>query len=405
VPNADLLAGRRFYDQGNLELAERHLLAGLAMAPDSADDHAVLAGLYAKKGWLWVALRESNESLRLNPRSLLVLSFRTEVLLACADIPGAVEAAQRFVAAFPSLTRAHSSLAFALVRARRPQDALRATDEALRLNPTDANAMNARAVALTQLGRPDDGEAVIRDALRRNPNAAHLQNTIGLIQLRRGEALLARESFKSALRADPNQRAASRNLARMRFGIVPVLARFNASTVRFRQRLGAMLAWAQLLVIAGLLAVGLAWPWVGVVGLIGLLFLIAGLDARVSAPWFNGIRRAIQLLPPTLRSSPTKWILYVAFLFVLVGSPDLSPGAPLAVALAVILGSDTLLEAAVGGILVAIGLGLLVAASTFLTGQRGSSAALDSMILFVGAPLASVVIGTLRESLPRRSLR
>lgn len=387
-----------------MELAERHLLAGLAAEPNSADDHAVLAALYAKRGWLWVALRESNESVRLDPGSHLVLSFRSQVLLACSDVPGALDAARRYVAAFPSLASAHSTLAFALVHAKRPGEAIRATDEALRLNPIDTSAMNARALALSRLGRSDEGESIIRDALKHDPNAAHLQNTIGLIQLRRGDQSAARESFRSALRTDPNQLAAAHNLGRMQFGIAAVFTRLNGSNVRFRRRLGTLPAWAQLLGVAILAGAGLVWPWLGVVGLILLLYLVAGLEARVSAPWFNGVRQAIHLLPPALRTSPTKWILYVAFLILLVGQ-DLSPGASLAMALPVILGSDAILDAAAGGILVAIGLGFLVASSTFLVGQARVDAGLDSVLLFLFAPCTAAIAGVLHDNWVHRRRR
>jgi Flp pilus assembly protein TadD len=396
-PNGDLIAGRRFYDQGNWELAERHLRAGLALDPTSGRDHAVLAGVYAKRRRPWEARLESDEALRLDPHSRIVLAFRVDVLLACGDVSGAVAACRELVAAVPSSSRAHSSLAFALIRARRPRAALRAADEALRIDAADADGLSARAMALTQLGRPEDGEAAMREALRLHPNAPSLQNNMGLIQLRRGQPLAARESFWGALRVEPNQRSADTNLSHLRLGIVPFLVRITSAFARGRRRLAAIPLVLQVISILILGAAGVFWPWVGATALIGGLFVISGIGAKVSAPWFDRFGMALEHLPPILQASVARRIVMVAYLLAVFGGLTLAPGAMLALALPVVLGSDHLADLLIGALAIVVGLGSVVAASSVLSGQAADDAAAFSIWMFVVGPLASVVFATIRD--------
>jgi Flp pilus assembly protein TadD len=395
APNADLIAGRRFYAVGNWELADRHLRAGLAADPTSADDHARLAGTFVKRRRLWDARQESNEALRLNPHSPVVLGIRIDVLLAVGDPEGAVRIASELVKTFPASAPAHGRLAFALVQAKRPRAALVAAEEGLRLNASDVEALNVRALALVELGRTNEGEAVLRDALRMQPNDPALQNNIGLIQMRQGQPLAARDSFHEALRIEPEQLTAHRNLAFMRFGIVPFINRIVSSLARGKRRIGSIplpfLAAGYLL----LLAAAFVWPWAAGAALVAAILAIGALiRAASSIPPFDRLAIAAERIR-VFRYSSGSIAFILAYRVAGAAGPAVVSGAILALAVPIIVGAEETIDVLVAGPLLAAGLGVLVARSGAPSGLSGQDAVLV-IGMFILAALAPVVSATIR---------
>ena len=95
----------------------------------------------------------------------------------------------------------------------------------------------------------------------------------------------------------------------------------------------------------------------------------------------------------------------VAYLLAVFGGLTLAPGAMLALALPVVLGSDHLADLLIGALAIVVGLGSVVAASSVLSGQAADDAAAFSIWMFVVGPLASVVFATIRDYWQHRGRR
>lgn len=96
--------------------------------------------------------------------------------------------------------------------AGRPEDALRAFEAALALQPSHVAARNGRALALQALGRGDDAERELAAALAIDPTAATTHSNLGNLYFRRQEIARARDAYLEAVRLDPDHADAHNNL-------------------------------------------------------------------------------------------------------------------------------------------------------------------------------------------------
>ena len=175
------------------QIALGHLLAG-------GDDHVGATEAYAN-------------AMRINPNwpGLIV-----DYAMACyksGRYDEAEKAALHWIAAEPSAA-AHDTLSCALRAQGKPQEALAAADDALRINPNHAGALHSRAAALLALGRHQDALSILDSLIGGGVQGPSLY-------LNRGKALLAlkrereaAETFAEGARRYPAdnelQRAASR---------------------------------------------------------------------------------------------------------------------------------------------------------------------------------------------------
>ena len=99
----------------------------------------------------------------------------------------------------PRARDAHLNLATALLDAGRPEDALAAAREGVRLRPESAKAYSAVGVALIRLGRPDEAEAVVRAGIAHDPRDREaLQNLAESLRMQ-GRFDEALEQFETLL--------------------------------------------------------------------------------------------------------------------------------------------------------------------------------------------------------------
>ena len=336
----DLVAGRRFHDAGRWDLAERHLRAGLARQPLSAEDHAFLARALIHLDRRWDARQESDESLRLAPNSHEVLAARIDVLDGVGDHGGAVRTANDLVRLMPGSAAARSALAFALLRNRRPRAALETADEALAIDPDDVGALNARALALGALGRPDEAELTLREALRHNPQSAGLHNNIGLMQMRQGQIAVARGSMLESLRIDPMSRLAATNLRWSRNPILRELMVILGGFGRGLRRWGRWPVGVQVGLILGLMLGGLAWSGAPAAGILVLLWSVTGWIRRAAPDLSLRVGRTLERIPFGMMSLPFLGTFYVLKL-IQFGGPIAGVGAVLGFLLPLVLGMPT----------------------------------------------------------------
>lgn len=96
--------------------------------------------------------------------------------------------------------------------AGRPEEALRAFEAALALQPSHVAARNGRALALQAIGRADDAERELAAALAIDPTAATTHSNLGNLYFRRQEIARARDAYLEAVRLDPDHADAHNNL-------------------------------------------------------------------------------------------------------------------------------------------------------------------------------------------------
>ena len=119
---------------------------------------------------------------------------------------------KRWTEAEPENADAWFELGFAYNNLDRPNDAIFAYREALRINPELAEAWNNLGVAYNDLGRYDDAIAAYREALRINPEYANAWNNLGVAYYNLDRYNDAIAAYREALRINPEHADAWTNL-------------------------------------------------------------------------------------------------------------------------------------------------------------------------------------------------
>jgi Flp pilus assembly protein TadD len=332
--------------------------------------------------------------------------------------PDALEAARRAVELAPDEDRAHYALS--LVEARRGnldeaeaaircaiglnswsagyfgqlaaveiarykwEEALRAADEGLTLDPDDDICLNNRAAALTKLGRHDEAARTLEGTLEKHPEDAHTHANRGWTLLHENEPRKAIEHFRESLRLDPNSEWA-------RLGLIEALRAknwFYRRVLQFFLWLSRFPPRVQFGLIIGML-VG-----VRVLGGLGkqmpaaapfFAVLIFGYAAFVAATWFaKHLVNMLLLFDPdgrALLDRQQKWVSGICTALAL---------AVLVLAAYAIFGSD--LRAAPAGVFVFL-LGVHVASVFEIPAGR---------FRWMGAGLSALVLGAYAWTLLER---
>lgn len=100
-----------------------------------------------------------------------------------------------------------------LLAAGRAAEALQRSDQALMVNPRDAQARFVRGVVLMELRRDAEAMEQFKRLAQEFPELPEPLNNIALLHAREGRLDAARVALESALRNDPSHRAARANLA------------------------------------------------------------------------------------------------------------------------------------------------------------------------------------------------
>jgi len=109
----------------------------------------------------------------------------------------------------------HNNLASALIMTGRPSEAIDHCKEALRIDPSSSEAHNNLGNALAQTGRPSEAIDHYKQTLRMSPNSSDAHNNLGAALALMGRISEAIEELKSALRIDPNNSDARNNLTKV----------------------------------------------------------------------------------------------------------------------------------------------------------------------------------------------
>ncbi len=236
---------------GDFDGAESQLRSAVAGDPAHGPAHRALGLVLRTRGDLDGAAREFRAAVAASPEDAQALHLLGAVLLKRDEVEAGLDALERAIALEPSLVEARVTLAQALARAGRRDEARRQQDEVRRLNderaalgramvlvdtaagnaargrwrrcrvsaireavavaPTFAEAYYQLALALTESGAPAaEVEAALRQALALRPRHAPSLHALGSLALRQGNEPAAREAFNRATTLAPGLLAAQR---------------------------------------------------------------------------------------------------------------------------------------------------------------------------------------------------
>ncbi len=125
----------------------------------------------------------------------------------------AVLAFQRAIRLDPGEFRWRYYLAIALENTSKPDEALAAVSDALRIHPDYAPAVLKRGALLLKLGRFQESDAVLEPLLAKNPGSAETLYTLGRVKFAQGDFTAAEDLYRRACEAYPTYGAAWFGLA------------------------------------------------------------------------------------------------------------------------------------------------------------------------------------------------
>lgn len=184
-------------------LASQELRGLLALEPDHAPAHALLAQALLQQDDVDGALHEARAAVGLQPDLDIAHAALAAVHLQRRELAAAVTAIQQAIALDADDVRHRAMLAQIRLVERRWADALDAANDGLQLQSDDTDCLNLRALALTKLGRGAEATDTVDAALAHDPDNPHTHQTRGFALLHRGQPHEALHHFQEALRRDP----------------------------------------------------------------------------------------------------------------------------------------------------------------------------------------------------------
>ncbi|MHB1207231.1 MAG: tetratricopeptide repeat protein [Rhodospirillaceae bacterium] len=207
--NFAALACRRL---GDLPAAAAHLEQAVAAKPADPLFAVNLAQTLGDMGRAAEALPVLDALLSRVPGQADALIQRTTTLTRLGRGAEAVATARMAVAFHRHLGRAHNALGATLLRQNLPAEAVKAFDDATRLEPTAVDSWINRGVALRDLDRLAEAEASYRRALALAPGDAIAVNNLANVVSSQGRSGEAVELYRRAVELDPGYADAKANL-------------------------------------------------------------------------------------------------------------------------------------------------------------------------------------------------
>ncbi|MBN1934950.1 MAG: tetratricopeptide repeat protein [Anaerolineae bacterium] len=192
-----LLDLKRYADAG------RVLCEWLAHAPDDARAHALLGYTLYLQDRNTEALRDAESAIGAEPNLPDGYHVQSLALLELGRAGSALKAIQEALRLDPENASYYAGLARIYVRQKNWKRALNAAEEGLKWDPEHTLCANLRGMALVNLGQRDEADHTLKKALARNPESALTQANQGWALLHRGDHQQAVVHFKEALRLDP----------------------------------------------------------------------------------------------------------------------------------------------------------------------------------------------------------
>lgn len=214
-PYTSLEAARQLILAHRPEMAERELRRLLALYPDDAHAHALLAWCLVLQERGAEALDEAAQAVRLEPDWSYPHFILAEVHLVLRQPREAEASARAALEMEPTHAAYHASLAAALLSQGEPKaerEALRVAEMGLSHDADDVACARLRAHALSRLQRHDQAREAAAYALRLAPDQAETHAAAGWIELTAGQTERAGELLRQAVRLDPGNEYARKGL-------------------------------------------------------------------------------------------------------------------------------------------------------------------------------------------------
>lgn len=170
----------------------------LALDPEFVPAHVLLGDIYREMGWLEMAADSYRRALALDPAADKARYRLVQCLAGAGLLRAAEQECREFLAAVETV-RMYLTLGEVLEKSQRPQEALAAYDRALELEPQAADAHSRRAGLLCGLGEYDEAARASEAALAIDPDHAEAHRWLGLASAHRQDYLNA---YGHAVRAE-----------------------------------------------------------------------------------------------------------------------------------------------------------------------------------------------------------
>ena len=223
-PDLSLAKAQALMRAGSLDSAIADLRALLAVEPEYARAHALLAACLYDKGDAKAALEEAEAALQLDEADILGHHIAGLSHLRLKNIPAAEAAIRRAIEIDPENAESHRLLGALYDSHAKLKEARAAFEEALRLDPQDGDIIASYADFLIDKGEIDAAEALFASAGDVALDETRALIVRGKIALRKGDSETAREMALWALQRDAQNPGAISLLVQAKVKKNPVMA-------------------------------------------------------------------------------------------------------------------------------------------------------------------------------------
>ncbi|MCZ7418281.1 tetratricopeptide repeat protein [Verrucosispora sp. WMMA2121] len=191
-------------DLRRFDEAEEAVRDAIARRPDAPNLRVELGYLHDDRYDFVAALEAFEQALAIDPSDAKALEWRVVALRRLRRFDEAGEAVRDAIARRPDAPNLRVALGYLQFSLHDYGSALEAFEQALAIDPSDADALEWRVTALRDLRRFDEAEEAVRDAIARRPDAPNLRSQLGYLQFSLHEYGSALEAFEQALAIDPS---------------------------------------------------------------------------------------------------------------------------------------------------------------------------------------------------------
>jgi tetratricopeptide (TPR) repeat protein len=294
--SSPLYRAQLLIQQNRFELAERELRRFLAEEPDYAEGHSLLAICVSDNASRYdEASRIAEHAVGLEPDSPYSHFVLSIIRQKRRHFEEAYESIQEAIRLDPYEADYFAQVATIQINLSKWQDSLQAAEQGLAIDPDHMGCINLRSIALERLGRVDDARQSTSEALRRDPDDAMAHISAGWNALSNSDYVKAQESFREALRLEPDNPMAREGMLdalRSRHLLFRLMHRFYSWITRFSQGNQAKIIIGLWLVHMILSRLGRAFPAIDpFVTPISMLYLSFVLLSWVAKPLFDTVLR------------------------------------------------------------------------------------------------------------------
>ena len=188
-------------------------LTRVAADPANKAAQLALSRVLAAQGKLEPAIRIPADQLQANPSDAAALDQLASILVDVGDAARLQPLVEKFLREAPKNTWSHYYAASLLFFQGRFDTALRATRNAVALDPNNAKAHNLMGACLASMGQNDAARTAFETSIKLDPREAGTHANLATLELQIGNRERALKHFAVALVIDPNNLPAREGLA------------------------------------------------------------------------------------------------------------------------------------------------------------------------------------------------